>query len=51
MRVEITHHPGVGDHLDGAIVDVDDQRAQRWIRTGYAKAAPSVSPKKAKEKS
>jgi hypothetical protein len=52
MKIEILQ--SVGDDLKGAVVDVDDRRALRLIRTGYAVEArrpPEEPPrlKKAKE--
>lgn len=48
MRIRITHDAGVADYPKGAVVDVNDYRAQRLIRSGYAVAAPA-EPKKRKE--
>jgi hypothetical protein len=43
MRVQFLAN--VGDDAKGTILDIEDRRAERLIRTGYAKAAPL--PKKA----
>lgn len=34
----------VGDDQKGAVITVDDRRAQRLIRTGYAEAVAPVTP-------
>jgi hypothetical protein len=36
MRIRITHDAGVADLPKGAVVDLDDRRAERLIHDGYA---------------
>lgn len=38
MRIQLLH--AVGDDMKGAVLDVDERRAQRLLRTGYAVLAP-----------
>lgn len=40
----------VGDGVKGAVVVLDDRRAQRLIQMGYAQAAPSLVVVKKKRK-
>ena len=36
MTIRITHAAGVGDWANGAVVVLDDRRAQRLVQDGYA---------------
>lgn len=47
MRITLLH--AVGDDAQGAVLDVDERRATRLVRTGYAVAAPPVSRKEKRE--
>lgn len=42
MRVRILALGGVGSYPKGAVVDLDDRRAQRLIHDGYAEAVKSA---------
>ena len=50
MRVQIVAFAGVGMWPPGAVVDLDDRRAERLIHDGYAMLAEEPTPKKTKEK-
>ena len=47
MRIQLL--AAVADDPKGAVLDVDERRATRLIRTGYAKALPPAPRKKDKE--
>lgn len=42
MTVRITHRAGVGDWPYGAVVHLEDRRAQRLIHNGYAEPTPET---------
>jgi len=47
MQIKILH--ALGDSPKGAVVDVDDRRALRLIRTGYAVEARPEEPPRLKK--
>lgn len=47
MTVRVIHPQGIGDHAQGAVVEMDDHRARRLILVGYV--VEVKKPKRAKE--
>lgn len=46
MTIRILHAAGVGPWPQGATIEIDDRRALRLIRDGYAEPTPMPVPAK-----